>query len=119
MKASEQAAIDRHTALGWWGDDTLDAHFLRNVQAHPNRLAITDPPDRRALIGTDPQSLTYGELNDRVNVQVAALREAGVRREDIVVFQLPNVHEIVVILLACARMGAIASPVRRWHFNIA
>ena len=111
MMASEQASIDRHTALGWWGDDTLDAHFLRNVPAHPNRLAITDPPDRRALIGTDPQSLTYGELNDRVNVQVAALREAGVRREDIVVFQLPNVHEIVVILLACARMGAIASPV--------
>lgn len=111
MMASDQASIDRHTALGWWGNDTLDAHFLRNVQAHPNRLAITDPPDRRALIGTGPQSLTYGELNDRVDVQVAALRGAGVRREDIVVFQLPNVHEIVVILLACARMGAIASPV--------
>jgi len=111
MMASDQASIERHTALGWWGDDTLDAHFFRNVQAHPNRLAITDPPDRRALIGTEPQSLTYGELNDRVNAQVAALHEAGVRREHIVVFQLPNIHEIAVILLACARMGAIASPV--------
>ena len=111
MMASDQASIERHTALGWWGDDTLDAHFLRNVQAHPNRLAITDPPDRRALIGTEPQSLTYGELDDRVNAQVAALYEAGVRREGIVVFQLPNIHEIAVILLACARMGAVASPV--------
>ncbi|MEL0161370.1 MAG: AMP-binding protein, partial [Halieaceae bacterium] len=111
MMASDQASIERYTGLGWWGTDTLDAHFLRNVQAHPDRLAITDPPDRRALIGTEPQSLTYSELNDRVNAQVAALHEAGVRREHIVVFQLPNIHEIAVILLACSRMGAIASPV--------
>ena len=39
-----------------------------------------------------------------------ALLEAGVGKDDVVMVQLPNIVELVVTYLACARIGAILSP---------
>ncbi|WP_435219843.1 class I adenylate-forming enzyme family protein [Luminiphilus sp. nBUS_07] len=111
MMASDSVTIAHHSAKGWWGNDTLDAHFRRNVAAYPERLAILDPPNRLDIAGSAAVNLTYSELAERVEAQVRQLYYAGVRRNDIVVLQLPNIHEITVILLACARMGVILSPV--------
>jgi len=42
---------------------------------------------------------------------VLILFAAGVGKDSVVVVQLPNIAEIVIAFLACARLGAIASPV--------
>jgi len=111
MNVTEVSLIEEYTAKGWWGQDTLDKLFSRNVAAHPQRIAVIDPPDRESFVDGKVERLNYVELDKRVTQMAAALLESGVNKDDIVVFQLPNIHEITVILLACARIGAIASPV--------
>ena len=42
---------------------------------------------------------------------MVALADAGLRRDDVLVTQLPNVVEYVAVYLACARLGVVVSPV--------
>ncbi|MFJ9779616.1 acetoacetate--CoA ligase [Amycolatopsis sp. NPDC101161] len=53
------------------------------------------------------QSLTFGELADRVARARAGLRRLGVGRGDRVAAYLPNIPETLVAFLACASLGAV------------
>jgi cyclohexanecarboxylate-CoA ligase len=96
---------------GWWSGETVDALFRRAVAAQGSSEALVDAPNRAALVGTPPQRLTYAQADARVDAMVSAFSHLGVARGDVVVTQLPNVVEGVLAFLACARMGAILSPV--------
>lgn len=63
-----------------------------------------------ALISSE-RRLTYDELNRRVNRLANALNERGVRQGDRVAGLLPNGNEILEIMFACAKLGAIFVPV--------
>ncbi|MFT3746432.1 MAG: AMP-binding protein [Pyrinomonadaceae bacterium] len=56
-------------------------------------------------------SLTYGELFDEVEEYASALRQHRIGRGDAVGIHLPMSPHTVVVLLAIARIGAIAVPV--------
>ncbi len=58
-----------------------------------------------------PQILTYGELLSRVNKFANALLKLGVKKGDRVGIYLPMIPEVVISMLACARIGAIHSVV--------
>jgi acetyl-CoA synthetase len=66
--------------------------------------------DRRAIIWEsepgETVTLTYAELHERVVAFAAALRHAGVGRGDRVAIYMGMVPEVVVGMLACARIGA-------------
>jgi len=96
---------------GWWRGETVDALFRKAVATRRDHEALIDPPNRVALVGTPPQRLTYAQADTRVDAMLSAFSRLGVGRGDVVVTQLPNVVEGVLALLACARMGAILSPV--------
>ncbi len=75
--------------------------------------AILHHPDssRPALVvPEDGQSLTYGQLADRVQALAGRLAAAGVQRGDKVAFTLPNGPEVVQIFLAITTLGAAAAP---------
>ncbi|MEO7666934.1 MAG: acetyl-coenzyme A synthetase N-terminal domain-containing protein, partial [Dehalococcoidia bacterium] len=59
----------------------------------------------------DTRTLSYGELHREVNRFAAALRGLGVQRGDSVGLYLPMVPELVVFMLACARIGAVHNVV--------
>lgn len=59
----------------------------------------------------DTRELSYQELHHEVNACAAILRSLGVGRGDRVVVYLPNIAEAVIVVLACARLGAIHSVV--------
>ena len=99
------------TEKGWWGTETLDDLFLNNVAKFPDRTALVDPDNRLELIHGKPQRITYRALNRKVTEATDLFIKLGVVKDDIVVLQLPNIHEGVVMILACSRVGAIASPV--------
>ena len=103
--------IESCTAKGWWGSETLDQLFLRNVANNPDRTAVVDPDNRGEITHGKNQRLTYRELNRKVTEAAEELIKRGVIKDDIVVFQLPNIHESIVMLLACSRVGALASPI--------
>jgi len=107
----DAATIERHTRAGWWGHTTVHDLFDACVAARPDQLALVDAPNRGSYTYGTPLELTYREADLAVDRLAAALLAAGVRRDSIVVVQLPNVVEIVLAFLACARLGAIVSPV--------
>jgi acetyl-CoA synthetase len=54
----------------------------------------------------DARDLTYAELKDEVCQAANALTDLGVGRGDRVAIYLPMIPEVVVAMLACARIGA-------------
>ncbi|MEZ5502320.1 MAG: AMP-binding protein [Halioglobus sp.] len=73
---------------------------------------LRSDPDRLALVGRSAR-YSYGELDEQVARAAAVFYELGVRQYDRVAACLPNDVEIIVALLACARLGAIWVGVNR------
>ncbi|MCA1844663.1 MAG: AMP-binding protein [Actinobacteria bacterium] len=88
----------------WFPGGTLNAAVNcldRHLPDRAERVAIHwegEPGDRRAL--------TYGELHDEVCAAAAGLTGLGVGPGDRVAIYLGLVPEAVIIMLACARIGA-------------
>jgi acetyl-CoA synthetase len=59
----------------------------------------------------DRRTLTYWDLYRDVNKFANALRSLGVKKGDRVAIYLPMIPELVISVLACARIGAIHSVV--------
>ncbi|MDR3634195.1 MAG: acetate--CoA ligase [Isosphaeraceae bacterium] len=80
-----------------------------------DRHARSSRRDRPALIweGEDgaTRTLSYGDLLSETNGFAGALKRLGVGRGDRVGIFLPMAPEAVVALLACAKIGAIATPI--------
>lgn len=55
--------------------------------------------------------LTYQQLDSEVRRAAAVLRRLGVRRGDRVAVFLPMIPEVVVITLACSKLGAMYTPI--------
>ncbi len=111
MILDRPADIERWREAGWWGTTTIDALFRACVAAHPQRLALVDAPNRAAFAFGTPHRLTFAEADAYVDRLAATLFEAGVRKDAVVLVQLPNIIEIALAFLACARLGAIVSPI--------
>jgi len=110
MILTPQEHIRTYTERGWWGTETIDDLFRKNVERTPSALAIADPPNRAELTPGEPLRLTWTQLDQATDRLAAALLGAGVCKDDVVMVQLPNIVELVVVYLAAARLGAILSP---------
>ncbi len=126
----EQAAAD---PLGWWA---AQAEELDWFQRWTRVLDDDDPPfykwftggtlnvsynclDRHVIAGRgervafhwrgeegEERDLTYAELLAEVERCASALKGLGVQKGDVVGIYLPMIPEVVVAMLACARIGA-------------
>jgi acetyl-CoA synthetase len=71
--------------------------------------------DQTALLwegsGGEQRNITYRDLYREVNKMAAALRDVGVREDDVVTLHLPMVPALPITMLACARIGAPHSEV--------
>jgi acyl-CoA synthetase len=100
-----------YRARGWWGDVRLHDLLDRNARDCPARESLVDPPNLQAVTGDEPQRLDWAAVADRVLRMAAMLLAQGIRRDDVVVVQMANSHELPCVYLACARLGVVASPV--------
>ncbi|MEA2211391.1 MAG: acetyl-CoA synthetase [Solirubrobacteraceae bacterium] len=89
----------------WFVDGKLNVSYNcldRHVEAgRGNRVALHwagEEGERRAI--------TYAELHRDVQRLANALRDLGVGKGDVVGIYLPMIPEVVVAMLACARIGA-------------
>ena len=72
--------------------------------------------EKAAIIYDSPvtgviESITYGEMKERVALFAGVLAGAGVEKGDRVILYMPMIPETVVAMLACARIGAVHSVV--------
>lgn len=111
MQTTHPETIAQNTKAGWWGTDTLNSIFQTALAKTPDQLALCDPSNRETLVSGRPLRLTFAQIDQRVNHIAEHLFAVGLRQDDKVVLQMPNVAEIVMVYLACARLGLIVSPV--------
>jgi len=102
--------IQRMVAEGHWGTRTLWDMFVANVERLPEQEAVVDPPNRAAFTDGAPRRLSWSALFAEVERLAAMFHRHGLRRDDVVVVQLPNGCEQVATYLACHRQGIVISP---------
>jgi acetyl-CoA synthetase len=84
-------------------DNCLDRHIEGPRRMKAAILWEGEPGDSRVL--------TYWDLFREVNRFAAALKKVGVRKGEIVTIYMPMIPEVIVAILACARIGAVHSVV--------
>ena len=95
-----QADAGRYRSPGGaWDIPTLD-----RVLSSPRRA------DGPAIVDGDVQ-LDAATLDRLVSALAGGLRDVGIRRGDVVCWQLPNWWEAIVLFRACWRSGAVAAPI--------
>lgn len=111
MRTTPEERIEDFTSRGWWGDRTIATLFDDAVTSSPDHVALVDQFNREEFTDGPAQRLTYTALSEIVDTVSATFYEHGLRQEDIVVLQLPNIAELPIVYLALARLGVIVSPV--------
>ena len=111
MRTTPPQLIEDFTRRGWWGERSLVTLFDDAVRSVPKHLALVDQFNRSEFSDGEPLRLTFGELSDAVDAIATGLYQHGIRQEDIVVVQLPNIAELPALYLALARLGVVVSPV--------
>ncbi|WP_306058472.1 fatty acid--CoA ligase [Natronococcus wangiae] len=86
--------MSEHPTIG----DTLE----QSVDRHPDRDAIVYP--------RKDQRWTYAAFDERVNRLANALLEAGIEKGDRVATVLQNGSEMALTVYACAKIGAVFTP---------
>jgi cyclohexanecarboxylate-CoA ligase len=90
---------------------------LRATYRHPGATEYLKPggawdvPTLDALLSAPSVAAAGGPDADQVARVAGGLRGLGVRRGDVVSWQLPNSVEAVTLYRACWRLGAIAGPI--------
>ena len=97
---------ERYRALGYWRGIELTVPIREQARRMPGRMALIDSRGRR---------FTYAELDRTVDRVAAALRQWGLRAGDRLVLHLPNVAELVTLLLGSIRAGIIPVMVLPTH----
>ncbi len=111
MRTTPNERIKDLTVRGWWGEKTLDSLFQKAVEANPDHVALVDQFNRREFTDGDAQRLTFAELSNVADNLAAVFYDNGLRQDDIVVLQLPNIAELAALYLALGKLGVILSPV--------
>jgi len=97
--------------ISWFYDGTLNAAancLDRHLAKRGDKVAIYwEPDDPKA----EARKLTYRELHEAVGRFANGLKSIGVKKGDRVTIYLPMIPELVMAMLACARIGAIHSVV--------
>lgn len=79
----------------------------RHLQTQPDKIAIIWESDD----GKENRTLTYKELHREVCKAANALVAMGVNAGECVTIYLPMIPEAAIVMLACARIGAVHSVV--------
>ena len=94
--------------IKWFEDGTLNAS-ANCIDRH-----LKDKKDKTAIIwvGDDPkdtQKITYKQLHQKVSKAANGLKKLGIKKGDRVTIYLTMIPELAILMLACARIGAIHS----------
>ena len=98
----------KEVRIKWFQDGTLNAS-ANCIDRH-----LKDKKDKTAIIwvGDDPkdnQKISYKQLHQKVSKAANGLRKLGIQKGDRVTIYLTMIPELAILMLACARIGAVHS----------
>ncbi len=111
MILTPTSRIQHYVHKGWWGSRRIHDWVHDNLQDLADRVALADPPNRDAIVGGAPRRLTWRELAHEVDRISSCLLANGLRKDDIILVQLPNCVELPLVYLACMQLGIVFTPV--------
>ncbi|MGC0314248.1 AMP-binding protein [Kitasatospora acidiphila] len=91
---------------GWWRDTTFSDDLRDSAAESPDATALLTWRHRESRL----VPLSFREFDARADAVAGALRDLGVRRGDVVAYQLPAWWETAVLMVACLRAGAVIAP---------
>ncbi|WP_103532660.1 AMP-binding protein [Streptomyces sp. SM11] len=105
--ATPEKRAAEYQRRGWWRNETFLDDLFRQARERPHKLAVAG----RRVAESRTDTLDYAELARLTDRFAMALLKLGVRRGDFVAAQLPNRWEMVPLMFACMRVGAIICPI--------
>ena len=99
-----------HTASGVWGRVTLDQIVAKNAESRPDHPALVDFADRPAWTRGAPETLTWRQLQTRVDALAAFFLAVGLQPDTVMLMEMPPTVDAVVAFLAASRAGLIVAP---------
>jgi acetyl-CoA synthetase len=85
-------------------ENCLDRHLLDKSE----QTAMIWEPNNSEEVA---KSLTYAQLHQQVASMAQVLRQMGAKKGDRICIYMPMIPELAIIVLACARIGAVHSVV--------
>ena len=108
-KVSEPDFIEAHNQWYLGGKLNITVNCLdRHLDEHGDETAIIWEPSEPMQ---ETRKITYRELHAAVCLFANGLKAQGIKKGDRICFYMPMVPELVIGILACARIGAIHSVV--------
>jgi acyl-coenzyme A synthetase/AMP-(fatty) acid ligase/intein/homing endonuclease len=111
FKKWKKAFIHKPPYFQWFigGKINITANiFEKDWQKKKDKIALIWEPEPN---NEKPRILTYQELFSLVCKFANSLKKLGVKKRDVVGIYLPMIPEVIVSMLACARIGAVHSVV--------
>ena len=97
MILTPQNRIRDYTEKGWWGTDTLYSLFVDACNESGEREALVDAPNRNEFTSGEPRRLTFNQIKTEVDRYASIFYDAGLRKDDKIVLQLPNIVELAIL----------------------
>ncbi|KEK23983.1 (2,3-dihydroxybenzoyl)adenylate synthase [Bacillus gaemokensis] len=88
---------NRYREKDCWRGETFGAMLRERAEKYGDRIAVT----------SGEKHVSYAELDTRVDRLAAGLRKLGIKQEDRIVLQLPNITEFFEVCFALFRIGAL------------
>lgn len=107
---ADQSNFGNQAQVQWFKDGVLNVCYNcvdRHLPHHADKTAIIFEPDEPG----NAQHITYKALHENVCRCANILKFLGVKKGDIVTIYLPMIPELIYMMLACIRIGAIHSVV--------
>lgn len=101
-----QELADFYRETGCWQGETFGEMLRGRAAAYGDRIAVVSGTSR----------ISYAELDARVDRLAAGFYKLGIRQDDKVILQLPNIAEFIEVCFALFRLGALpvfALPLHR------
>ncbi|OOZ83434.1 (2,3-dihydroxybenzoyl)adenylate synthase [Bacillus cereus] len=89
--------VNLYKNSGCWRGETFGEMLKERAMKHRNLIAVT----------SGEKHLSYGELDRKADRLAAGFLKIGIKKEDRVVLQLPNITEFFEVCFALFRIGAI------------
>ena len=98
--------LEEMTRKGFWRGRTVIDDFDRNLKETPDRTAVI----AYSLTHDTRTEMSYREMARQVDAIAGLLVSLGVKKGDVVAYQLPNWWQFIAIHLAAIKIGAVTNP---------
>jgi non-ribosomal peptide synthetase component E (peptide arylation enzyme) len=89
--------IAEYTNNGYWTGENLPDVWDQNAREHPDKEAIVDSKTR----------LTWAQAKQWIDRFTLHLIKLGIKKDEVIAIQLPNVVELFLMMVACEKAGVL------------